>query len=88
MHEKDESECKQREEARLASLRDFSADHQWLIDNREAYARQWVALWHGELLGHSTDAKEVYAAADAAGHPLALVVLVEPPRDYPFINIG
>lgn len=74
--------------ARAASLRDFSADRQWLVDHRAEYAGQWVALRYGQLIGHSQNAKEVFAAAEATGHTDVLVVLVEPPRDYPFINIG
>ncbi len=72
----------------FVEMRDFSADNQWLSDNRSEYAGQWVALWEGRLLHHSVNAKEVFAAADAAGHPDALVVFVEPLRDHPFINIG
>lgn len=85
-----QSELAVRAEVRVASLRDFTADRQWLADHRADYAGQWVALWYGQLIRHSTNAKEVFAAADAAGHPDALVVFVEPPlgADQAFINIG
>ena len=93
MAQQEADEKKRREEAaraaaRAASLRDFTADRQWLVEHRSEYAGQWVALWYGQLLHHSPNAKEVFAAADASGHSDALVVYVEPPRDYPFINIG
>lgn len=74
--------------ARAASLRDFTADRKWLVEHRSEYAGQWVALWYGQLLHHSPNAKDVFAAADASGHSDALVVYVEPPYDYPIINLG
>lgn len=76
--------------ARVASLRDFSADRQWLKEHRHEYASQWVALKEGQLISHSQDAKEVFAAAKTAGHPDALVVLIEPEPepDHKIINLG
>src|SRR5262244_1477888 len=74
--------------ARAASLRDFTADRQWLADHRDEYAGQWVALKFGQLISHNTDAKEVFAAADQAGHPDALLVFVESSDDRPDINLG
>ncbi len=71
--------------ARAASLRDFSADRQWLNDHRDEYAGQWVALKYGQLISHGTDLKVVHAAAKAAGHPDALLELVEPSDALPFI---
>jgi len=71
--------------ARAASLRDFSADRQWLKDHRDEYAGQWVALKYGHLISHGADLKAVYAAAKAAGHPDALLELVEPSDALPFI---
>lgn len=95
LNEQENVARKQREEAvraemRAASLRDFTADRQWLAEHRAEYAGQWVALWYGQLIRHSTNAKEVFAAADAAGHPDALVVFVEPPLgpNEAIINIG
>ncbi len=93
--EEEDAEKKQRAEAaraavRAASLRDFTADRQWLADHRNEYAGQWVALWYGQLIKNSTNAKEVFAAARNSGHEDALVVLVEPPLEpgHAFINIG
>lgn len=77
-----------RELARAISLRDFSADRQWLKEHREEYANQWVALKNGHLISHSANANEVYAAADAAGAPDALVVFVESDADRPDLNFG
>lgn len=75
-----------RELARAASLRDFSADRQWLKDHRDEYAGQWVALKDGRLISHSPNAKEVFAATDAAGHPDALVVFVESTPTVPILT--
>jgi hypothetical protein len=77
-----------RARARAASLRDLSAEHRWLHEHRDEYAGQWVALKGAQLIHHSTNAKEVFAAAQAAGMLETLVVLVEPRRDYPIINLG
>lgn len=77
-----------RELARATSRRDFSADRQWLKDHRTEYANKWVALKGGQLISHSANAKEVFAAADAAGAPDALVVFVESDADRPDINFG
>ena|SRR6266545_4938357 len=71
--------------ARAASLRDFSADRQWLKDHRDEYAGQWVALKYGQLISHGPDLQAVHAAAKDAGHPDALLELVEPSDARPFI---
>jgi hypothetical protein len=73
---------------RAASLRDFSADRQWLADHRDQYAGQWVAVKYGDLISASTNAKEVFAATRTAGHPDPLVVFVEPRDGQPVINLG
>jgi hypothetical protein len=74
-----------REMARAASLRDFTADRQWLKEHCDEYAGQWVALKYGQLISHGPDLKAVHAAAQAAGHPDALLELVEPRDALPFI---
>ncbi len=74
-----------RASARATSLRDFTADRQWLADNRDEYAGQWVALKFGRLISHGANAKEVHQAAQNAGHSDALLVLVEPSDAPPFI---
>ena len=71
--------------ARAASLRDFTADRQWLADHRDEYAGQWVAIKFGRLISHGANAKEVHQAAQDAGHSDALLILVEPSDAPPFI---
>lgn len=73
------------ETTRAASMRDFTADRQWLADHRDEYAGQWVALKFGRLISHGVNAKEVHQAAQDAGHLDALLVLVEPSDAPPFI---
>jgi hypothetical protein len=77
-----------RARARAASLRDYSAENQWLREHRDEYAEQWVALKGNQLIHHSANAKEVFAAADAVGSLEVLVVRVEPRHDYKVINFG
>jgi hypothetical protein len=76
--------------AKAASLRDFSRDRQWLKEHRHEFAGYWVALMDGQLISHSRDAKAVFAAVREAGHPDALVVLVEPEPEpgHKIINLG
>jgi hypothetical protein len=74
-----------RERARLFSLRDYSADNDWIAEHRDEYAEQWVALKFGQLISHGKDLKVVCAEADAAGHPDVLLVWVEPSDALPFI---
>ena len=70
---------------RAASLRDFMEDRQWLADHRDEYAGQWVALRCGQLISHGSNAREVHREAKDAGHPDALLVLVERSDAPPFI---
>lgn len=74
--------------ARASSLRDFSADRQWLADHRDEYAGQWVALKFGRIISHGANAKEVHQAAQDAGHSDALLVLVEPSDAPPCGGLG
>lgn len=71
--------------AQTISVRDFAADRQWLTAHGDEYAGQWVALKNGQLLSHGKDHLAVYRAAKAAGHPDALMELVEPSDALPFI---
>lgn len=90
----DDAECKDveteelRAKAREASLRDISTEQIWLHEHRDEYVGQWVALRGDQLIHHSTNAKEVFAAAKEVGVFETLVALVEPRRDHPFINLG
>ncbi len=74
-----------RELARAASLRDLTAERQWLKEHCDEYAGQWVALKGNRLISHGMSAKEVHAAAKTAGHPDALLEQVEPSNALPFI---
>jgi hypothetical protein len=63
---------------------DRSRELQWLQDHAAEYANQWVALHNGELLLSGATAKEVFAAAAAAGIERPFVVQVEDPGGLPF----
>ena len=52
---------------------------QWLVDHAREYAGQWVALDGDRLIAHGTNAKEVYASANADGAYLPVVTQVEDP---------
>ncbi len=59
--------------------KDRSREHQWLRENSRNYIGQWVVLEGDQLLSHGTNAKEVFAAADAAGIERPLYFFVEDP---------
>jgi hypothetical protein len=46
---------------------DLSRELQWLKEHRHEYLEQWVALDGDRLIAHGPQAREVYAAARAAG---------------------
>jgi len=71
--------------AHSASLRDLSAEKQWLKEHCDEYAGQWVALKGDQLISHGRDHLAVYQAAKAAGHPDAFLELVEASDALPFI---
>ncbi len=66
---------------------DFSSELQWLDQHRDEYAGRWVALKGDGLIAHGATAKEVYAAANAAGVELPLVTRVEDPNALPFAGV-
>jgi len=70
--------------ARAASKRDLSAEYRWLREHGEEYVGQWVALKGDQLISHGPRGKEVHDAAVAAGHPDALMKLVQPDDNRPF----
>lgn len=74
-----------RELAHAASLRDITAERQWLKEHCDEYAGQWVALKGGQLISHGKDHMAVYREAKAAGHPDAFFEQVEPSDALPFI---
>lgn len=59
--------------------KDRSREHQWLRENSRNYIGQWVVLEGDQLLAHGTNAKEVFAAADATGIDRPLHFFVEDP---------
>ena len=66
----------------------YALERKWLVENREKYAGQWVALIGDTLLSHGADAKEVYreAGRKAAefGETIPLVVLLDKEPGLPF----
>jgi len=52
----------------------------WLEEHEADYAGQWLALDGDRLLACGADAKQVYAAAGAAGVHVPFVVLAEDPQ--------
>src|SRR5262245_6480659 len=68
----------------IAPEKDINKEMKWLREHRAEYANQWVALDQDRLIKAGSSAKEVHAAANAAGLPHALIVLVEPPDTPPF----
>lgn len=86
-HQQDEAVEKARALARAASKCDLSGEHQWLEEHGQEYVGQWVALKGNQLISHGSRGKDVHEAAVAAGHPDALLLLVQPKDDRPFVNI-
>lgn len=68
--------------------RDYSAELQWVKEHRNEYDGQWVALKGTQLISHATNAKEVFAAAQAAGHSDALIKLIVKDDERILINLG
>lgn len=66
---------------------DFAKEMNWLSEHQEEYAGQWVALKGDRLIARGSSAKEVYAAADAAGVDLPLVTRVDDPNSAPFAGV-
>ena len=71
--------------AHAASLRDLTAERQWLKEHGDEYAGQWVALKGNQLISHGKDHLAVYREAKAAGHPDAFIELVEASDALPFL---
>jgi hypothetical protein len=73
-----------RQVAPIAPSKAITLEAVWLDAHRDEYAGQWVALDGDRLICASANAKEVYAAAQAAGITDALIVRVEPRGALPF----
>ena len=73
-----------RQVAPLTPVRDLARESAWIQQRRDEYAGQWVALDGDRLIASGSSAKEVYAAARAAGVADALIVKVEARDALPF----
>ncbi len=58
---------------------DSAREMKWLRQHAREYANQWVAFDGDRLIAHGTNAREVYAAAEADGADLPMVTFVEDP---------
>ncbi len=71
----------QQKAARLQQEQEqYQRAKQWMAAHRAEYLGQWVALEGDQLISHSFDAKQVYAAAKAAGirSPFIVRIIEEP----------
>ncbi|MFN7930190.1 MAG: DUF5678 domain-containing protein [Blastocatellia bacterium] len=61
-------------------LAQYQRAKQWIAEHRAEYLGQWVALEGDQLISHSLDAKQVYAAAKAVGirSPFIVRIIEEP----------
>ncbi len=60
---------------------------QWLHDHSNEYEEQWVALDGDRLIAHDTEAKKVFAAADADGTYLPMITFIEAKPERPFVRV-
>ncbi len=63
---------------------DLSLELRWLKEHRHEYPEQWVALDGDRLVGHGPNAREVYAAARAAGVKSPFVEFISAADELPF----
>ncbi|NOT59901.1 MAG: hypothetical protein HOP19_06710 [Acidobacteria bacterium] len=63
---------------------DLSRELQWLKEHRHEYLEQWVALEGDQLIAHGSQAREVYAAARAAGIKSPFVEFISTSDELPF----
>jgi hypothetical protein len=68
--------------------KDRTREAQWLIEHGKEYAGQWVALEGDQLIAHSFNADEVFAAVDASGIDRPIFTQVEDPDGLPFAGGG
>jgi hypothetical protein len=64
--------------------KDRTLEYKWLKEHSKEYAGQWVALEGDQLIAHSFNANEVFAAADASGIDRPLFLRFENPDALPF----
>lgn len=63
----------------LIPVPDSTREMRWIADHRREYARQWVALNGDRLIAHGPNHDEVWAAAEADGAYLPMIVFIEDP---------
>ena len=63
---------------------DLAREFQWLKEHKHEHAGKWVAVEGDTLVSVGDNAKEVYAAARAAGVRAPLVDFISPIDDLPF----
>jgi len=66
---------------------DLPGAMQWLADNSEQYAGQWVALDGSRLIAHGANHDEVTEMARADGAYLPLITFVELKPERPFVRV-
>jgi hypothetical protein len=73
----------------LASAKsiDRTQEYQWVTENKQQYAGQWVALKGKHLLAHSTKFKEVSARLKEQGITDALMLHLEASDALPYAGI-
>ena len=80
----DEKGASNGEEVSQAHANRSAKSLQWLHENREKYAGQWVALDGDHLIASGSTAKEVYSKAKAEGVQVPFVELVTERKSEPF----
>lgn len=78
---------RERRVALIIEQADFAKEMNWLSEHQQEYAGEWGALKGDRLIARGASAKEVYAAADAAGVDLPLVTRVDDPNAAPFAGV-
>lgn len=63
---------------------DLAREFHWLKEHKHEYAGKWVAVEGDQLISVGDNAKEVYAAARAAGIKSPFVEYISPFDDLPF----
>lgn len=63
---------------------DLSRELRWLKAHRYEYPEQWVALEGDRLIAHGPQARDVYAAARAAGIKSPFVEFISAAEELPF----
>ncbi|HEX4951333.1 MAG TPA: DUF5678 domain-containing protein [Blastocatellia bacterium] len=66
---------------------DRSQEYQWVAENKQQYAGQWVALKGKQLMAHSPKFKEVSAQLKQQGITDALMLHIEAADALPYAGI-